>query len=171
MIKKYLTLILISFFFIPISLGAETQNKISNPDDTVNEPKGSTKTSNYNLAVKFITKGNKYDKKNKKDKAEKYYKKAFKYLLKSNKEFPAKANTFKYLGYVNRKLGNFEDAEIYYLLGLEIAPKHFGINEYLGKLYVNTNRIDLAKERLKVLEKCNCEEFKELNNFIKLSAS
>jgi len=170
MVKKYLTLILISFFFTHISLvaGAKT---ISNADDTVNEPKGSTKTSNYNLAVKFITKGNKYDKKNKKDKAEKYYKKAFKLLLKSNKEFPANPNIFNYLGYVNRKLGNFEDAEIYYLLGLEIAPKHFGINEYLGKLYVNTNRIDLAKERLKVLEKCNCEEFKELNNFIKLSAS
>ena len=33
----------------------------------------------------------------------------------------------------------------------------------LGELYVKTNRIDLAqKERLAVLEKCNCEKFNEL---------
>ena len=145
MVKKYLILILISFFFTHIPLVVEAKT-ISNPDETVNEPNGPTKTSNYNLAVKFITKGNKYDKKNKKDKAEKYYKKAFKLLLKSNKEFPAKANTFNYLGYVNRKLGNFEDAEIYYLLGLDQDPNHIGINEYLGELYLMMGKKDKAIE-------------------------
>ena len=29
-------------------------------------------------------------------------------------------------------------------MGLEIKPDHNGINEYLGELYVVTNRIDLA---------------------------
>ena len=33
--------------------------------------------------------------------------------------------------------------------GLALEPNHIGINEYLGELYVVTNRIDLAKERLK----------------------
>ena len=47
-----------------------------------------------------------------------------------------------------------------------IKPDHIGINEYLGELYVVTNRIDLAKERLKVLETCNCEEYKELKEII-----
>ena len=40
------------------------------------------------------------------------------------------------------------------------------INEYLGELYVVTNRLDLAKERLKVLESCNCEEYTELKEII-----
>ena len=43
------------------------------------------------------------------------------------------------------------NGEKYYLLGLEINPNHVGINEYLGELYVATNRLDLAKERLKIL--------------------
>ena len=45
-------------------------------------------------------------------------------------------------------------------------PNHVGINEYLGELYVATNRLDLAKERLKVLESCNCEEYGELKEII-----
>ena len=36
----------------------------------------------------------------------------------------------------------------------------------LGELYVATNRIDLAKERLKILESCNCEEYNELKEII-----
>ena len=44
--------------------------------------------------------------------------------------------------------------------------KHKGINEYLGELYVATNRIDLAKKRLEVLVNCNCEEYGELKEII-----
>ena len=71
-----------------------------------------------------------------------------------------------YLGFTTRKLGDFENGEKYYLLGLEIDPNHVGINEYLGELYVVTNRLDLAKEKLKVLESCNCEEYNELKEII-----
>jgi restriction endonuclease Mrr len=60
----------------------------------------------------------------------------------------------------------YDEAEKYYLAGLSIKPDHNGINEYLGELYVKTNRIDLAKERLEVLRKCNCEEFEELKVII-----
>ena len=56
---------------------------------------------------------------------------------------------------------NFEKAEIFYLKGLSIDAGHLGINEYLGELYVQTNRIELAKKRLAVLSGCDCEEFKE----------
>ena len=49
---------------------------------------------------------------------------------------------------------------------LEINPNHIGINEYLGELYVATNRLDLAKERLKILESCSCEEYTELKKII-----
>ena len=49
---------------------------------------------------------------------------------------------------------------------LQIEPNHNGINEYLGELYVATNRMDMAKERLEVLKTCNCEEYDELKEII-----
>ncbi len=49
---------------------------------------------------------------------------------------------------------------------LAIEPNHIGINEYLGELYVATNRIDLANERLKILESCNCKEYDSLKQII-----
>ena len=70
------------------------------------------------------------------------------------------------MGYTLRKTGDLKQAEIYYLKGLELDPKHLGINEYLGELYVQTNRIELAKERLEVLKGCNCEEYDELKELI-----
>ena len=127
----------------------------------------STKTtSNYDKAVKLIKFAKKYEKKGKVDKANKRYEKAFKLLLESNKKKPNKANTLNYLGFTSRKLGDFKNGEKYYLEGLAIEPNHIGINEYLGELYVATNRIDLAKERLEILKGCNCEEYQELKEII-----
>ena len=165
MFKKYLILIFIIFFFNNISYGAGTS------DTNQNEPGAPPKTSYYKKAIKNIKKANKLDKKGKIKKAKKSYEVALRYLYKSNKQKPSQANTLNYLGYTLRKLGDFEKAEIYYLLGLEIEPNHNGINEYLGELYVKTNRIDKAKERLKVLENCNCKEFEELKNSINLGNS
>ena len=122
--------------------------------------------SDYDKAVTIIKSAKKYEKKGKTEKANKRYEKAQKLLIKSNKKKPLQADTLNYLGFTTRKLGDFENGEKYYLLGLEIEPKHIGINEYLGELYVVTNRIDLAKERLKVLENCNCEEYDELKEII-----
>ena len=76
-----------------------------------------------------------------------------------------------YLGFALRKIGNFEKAEKYYLIGLNIKPDHNGINEYLGELYVQTNRIDKANERLEVLKDCNCKEYGELELIIKTRGS
>ena len=86
--------------------------------------------------------------------------------MKSNEKNPNQADTLNYLGFALRKLGNFEEAEKYYLEGLSIKPDHYGINEYLGELYIQTNRIELAKERLEVLENCNCKEYNELKEVI-----
>ena len=127
----------------------------------------STKTtSNYDEAVKLIKFAKKYEKKGKVNKANKRYEKAFKLLLKSNKKKPNNADILNYLGFTTRKLGDFKKGEKYYLEGLAIEPGHIGINEYLGELYVATNRIDLAKERLEILKGCNCKEYQELKEII-----
>ena len=122
--------------------------------------------TNYEKAVESIKFAKKYEKKGKVEKAKKRYEKAQKFLLKSNKEKPNQADTLNYLGFTTRKLGDYENGEKYYLMGLEIDPNHTGINEYLGELYVTTNRMDLARERLKMLENCNCEEYAELKDII-----
>ncbi len=129
----------------------------------------STKT-NYDKAVVHIKSAKKYEKKGKLEKAQKSYAKAQKLLIKSNKKKPekkpGKADTLNYLGFTTRKLGDFENGEKYYLQGLAVDPKHKGINEYLGELYVATNRHNLAVERLGVLEGCNCEEYDQLKAVI-----
>ena len=127
---------------------------------------GTKTTSNYDKAVKLIKFAKKYEKKGKVDKANKRYEKALKLLLKSNKKKPNNADVLNYLGFTTRKLGDFETGEKYYLQGLAIEPNHIGINEYLGELYVATNRIDLANERLKILESCNCKEYDSLKQII-----
>ena len=126
----------------------------------------SNSANNYNKAVKLVKAAKKYENDGKLEKAKKRYAKAQKLLLKSNSEKPNKADTLNYLGFTTRKLGDYENGEKYYLQGLAIEPNHIGINEYLGELYVATNRLDLAKERLKILENCNCEEYTELKQII-----
>ena len=155
MIKKFILISIIVFGFSNYSFSASSSNNSS-----------SKTKSNYEKAVTLIKSAKKYDKKGKSDKAEKRYKKALKLLLVSNKKNPNNPDTLNYLGFTSRKLGDFEKGESYYLEGLAIEPNHVGINEYLGELYVATNRIKLAKERLDILINCNCEEYKELKEII-----
>ena len=124
------------------------------------------KASSYDQAVKLINSGKKNEKKGKKEKAEAKYEKALKLLIKSNKKKPNKPDTLNYMGFTSRKLGDYENGEKYYLEGLSLDPTHKGINEYLGELYVSTNRHNLAVERLEVLKNCNCEEYEELKAII-----
>ena len=126
---------------------------------------GSTKT-NYDKAVVHIKSAKKFEKKGKLEKARKSYAKAQKLLIKSNEKKPGKADTLNYLGFTTRKLGDFKNGEKYYLQGLAVDPKHKGINEYLGELYVATNRHNLAVERLEVLKNCNCKEYNQLKSII-----
>ena len=128
---------------------------------------GSTKKkTNYENAVTHIKSAKKYEKNGKLEKARKSYTKAQKLLIKSNQKKPNKADTLNYLGFTTRKLGDFKNGEKYYLQGLAIDPKHKGINEYLGELYVATDRHNLAVERLEVLKDCNCKEYDQLKAVI-----
>ena len=126
----------------------------------------STDSSNYTKAYNLVKSAKKYEKKGKTDKAQKKYKKAQEILLKLNKEKPLQADTLNYLGFTTRKLGDYIKGEDFYLQGLKIEPKHKGINEYLGELYVVTKRIDKAKERLEVLKDCDCKEYNKLKEVI-----
>jgi tetratricopeptide (TPR) repeat protein len=155
MIKKiFLTL---SFFTILLT----NSYSAGSSDDSSSKVK-----SNYDKAVTIIKSAKKYEKKGKIEKAIKRYEKAQKLLIKSNNKNPNVADTLNYLGFTTRKLGDYDAGEKYYLQGLEIEPNHVGINEYLGELYVVTNRMDLAKERLNILKACNCEEYDELKEII-----
>jgi len=155
MLKKYL------FAFYLIILFSNSAQAAGTGDSSSSKVK-----SDYDKAFTLIKQAKKYEKKGKTEKANKRYEKAQKLLITSNNKKPLQADTLNYLGFTTRKLGDYENGEKYYLLGLEIDPNHKGINEYLGELYVVTNRINLAKERLNVLENCNCEEYGELKEII-----
>ena len=127
---------------------------------------GSGKTTLYNSGKKLILRAKKLEKKDKVEKARKLYLKALNKFEKAYVKDKKNADLLNYLGYALRKTGDFEKAEKFYLEGLEIKPDHKGINEYLGELYIKTNRIELAKERLEVLKDCKCEEFEELKELI-----
>ena len=163
--KNLITTFLIFIFLSTSTMSAGTSSSSGSSSSGSSGGDGAIK-SNYQKAVTLIKHVKKYEKKGKTDKAEKRYKKALKLLTKANKKKPNNPDTLNYLGFTTRKLGDFENGEKYYLEGLAIEPNHIGINEYLGELYVVTNRIELAKERLNVLANCNCDEYNELKEII-----
>ena len=126
----------------------------------------STGSSLYKSGKKLVIKAKKLEEKDKIAKAEKLYLKALDKLEKAYDKDKKNADILNYLGFALRKTGDFEKAEKFYLKGLELDAGHLGINEYLGELYVQTGRIELAKERLLTLRGCNCEEYEELKELI-----
>tara|TARA_B100000945_G_C20185554_1_gene504411 strand:- start:11 stop:502 length:492 start_codon:yes stop_codon:yes gene_type:complete len=155
MIKNLLLSAVFSVFLISNSFAAGSSDSSSSNTET-----------KYDMAVTHIKVAKKFEEKDKIEKAKKRYEKAQKLLLQSNKKYPNKPDTLNYLGFTTRKLGDFENGEKYYLQGLKIDPKHIGINEYLGELYVATNRHNLAVGRLEVLKGCNCKEYDDLKAII-----
>ena len=117
-------------------------------------------------ADKFLKKGNTKKAEKSLAKAKNKYEKAFKLFMQSNKEKPNNPDTLNYLGFSSRKLGNFVEAEKYYLSGLSLKPNHKRINQYLGELYLNTNRKDKAIGQLEILKNCDCKEYSQLSDLI-----
>ncbi len=139
--------------------------------DSSSGSSSSSEESLYADAVKLVKRAGKLEKKNNIDKAKKLYSQAFNKLEKAYKSDKKNPDILNYMGFTTRKTGNFEKAEKFYLEGLSLKPNHNGINEYLGELYVQTNRIDKANERLEVLKSCNCKEYGELELIIKTKGS
>ena len=159
--KKIILIVFITFYssllFAAGSGGGETKTTAST---------GLKAATKFDIGKKWVSKAKKFEKKNKQNKAKNAYKKAIKNLLESNNQDPSNPDTLNLLGFSHRKIGDYDNAEIYYAMGLEIDPKHIGINEYMGELFVVTNRIDEAKKRLAVLKDCNCKEYNELKHVI-----
>ena len=156
-------LVLLATLFLCANLMAAGSDS-SSSDSSGGE---SNKKSLYEDAVKLVKRAGKLEKKEKLDKAKKLYLQAFSKLEKAHKSDKKNPDILNYMGFTTRKVGNFEQAEKFYLQGLKIKPNHNGINEYLGELYVQTNQIDKANERLAVLKNCNCDEYNELELIIK----
>ncbi len=156
------------FIFI-LTLLLTTSLMAAGSDSSSDSP--SNEESLYKDAVKLVKRAGKLEKKDKIDKAKKLYAQAFNKLEKAYKSDKKNPDILNYMGFTTRKTGNFEKAENFYLEGLSLKPDHNGINEYLGELYVQTNRIDKANERLQVLKSCNCKEYSELELIIKTKGS
>jgi Uncharacterized enzyme of heme biosynthesis len=154
-------------FIILTSLLISINAMAAGSDNSSSGSDSSQKETLFEDAVKLVKRAGKLEKKEKTDKAKKLYSKAFNKLEKAHKSDEKNPDILNYMGFTTRKIGNFEQAEKFYLEGLKIKPNHNGINEYLGELYVQTNRIDKANERLAVLKNCNCDEYKELELIIK----
>ena len=79
------------------------------------------------------------------------------------------ADLLTLLAYSHRKSSHFEIALETYQKALRIDPEHRGANEYLGELYLQMDQLDLALERLKILdEDCffGCGEYDKLKQAI-----
>ena len=157
MFKRIFIILIATFIFVQYvgtSHGASSDSSSDNYLD------------HYKDAKKLILRAKSLEEKNKVDRATKLYSKALGKLEQAYKTDRNNPDILNYLGFTLRKTGKLKEAEKYYLTGLKIKPDHNGINEYLGELYIQTNRIELAKERLEVLKNCKCEEYTELKELI-----
>ena len=116
----------------------------------------------YKLGYKELERALKTEKKGKFKKAKIKFEKALDFLLEANAEDPANPDILNYLGLCSAKLGLNENAEIYYLLGLELNDQHNSIKYNLGVFYKNQNRIGDVNEILNSLKNCGCEEYENL---------
>ena len=79
------------------------------------------------------------------------------------------ADAWNLLGFSQRNLMAYDQALVSYQKSLAIEPEHLGANEYLGELYLRTDKLDKAKERLKVLDDActfGCDQYDDLKQAI-----
>ena len=76
------------------------------------------------------------------------------------------ARVLAMIGYSKRKLGHFDEGIAAYLQALAIDPNNPDTREYLGEAYVETGRLDLARDELNRIEVLcgsrTCEQYVDL---------
>ena len=155
------------FFYISLfSFFAVSLNVFANSSKYRDELPELQRFTDLTIGIRRINKGLKYESKGKIKKANKMYSDSINFLLKANKNQDIDPDIFFYLGFAYNKLKKFDNAETYYILGLTLEPKNQYINKYLGELYLSLNKPILAKERLKAMSGCGCDEYNDLKNSI-----
>ena len=115
----------------------------------------SNPTKMYSKAYKMIDKGQ--------------YSKAQKILKNYTKSEPEDPDGWTLLAFTYRKLDKFAESEEYYLKALNLEPDNKSALEYQGELFIETNRIDLAKANIKKLQNLcpnSCEELEKLQSYL-----
>ena len=93
----------------------------------------------------------------------------FKSLINKKSDNYTQADIYNYLGYTHRKLKEYDAAETYYLKALKLDSDHIGALEYMGELYLETNRIEEAKKSLQKIKSVageSSDEYLELSFLI-----
>ncbi len=140
MLTKYLVAIVMSLVTVSAVMAAGSSSSSTQPSN-----------SNYENGVKAVENAD--------------YKKAIKLLTSAVADKPNDADAWNYLGFSNRKLKYYNAALTAYQQALSIDPKHRGANEYLGELYLQTDELAKARERLKKLDDIcyfGCDEYNDL---------
>ena len=116
----------------------------------------SNPTKMYSKAYKMIDKGQ--------------YSKAQKILKNYTKSEPEDPDGWTLLAFTYRKLEKFTESEESYLKALNLEPDNKSALEYQGELFIETNRIDLAKANIKKLQNLcpnSCENRKTTKLLVK----
>jgi tetratricopeptide (TPR) repeat protein len=95
---------------------------------------------------------------------------AVRILVRVLAESPDNAEAYSYLGLVHRKLGEADQALIYYDHALFLDPDNLGALEYLGELYLDLNDLSKAEQQLERLANvCGvaCSEYRDLNEQVR----
>jgi len=124
------------------------------------------KNSNFKKGNDALKQALKLKEKNKIEKSNKRLDKAISYFVLAYNESPDNFEVLNLLGFSYNLAGDMIMSEIYYSEALNINPKNNLINQRLGELYFKTKRTTLAKEKLRILSNCNCEEYSVLKMII-----
>ena len=128
-LKKNIKLLTIIFVLFGLFLNFNSVNAASGGAGNT----GNSGDANlYKSGKRLISRAKKLEKKNKIDKANKLYLKAYDKFEKAYAKDKKNADILNYLGFALRKTGDFEKAEKFYLEVLQLDAGHLGINEYLG---------------------------------------
>ena len=97
------------------------------------------------------------------------YEEAIASLRRAERAFGPHPDILTYLGFANRKLKRYAEAEAYYRQALAIAPHHRGALEYYGELMVERGDTAGARQNLALLDQVctfGCYEAEELRRWI-----
>jgi tetratricopeptide (TPR) repeat protein len=93
------------------------------------------------------------------------YNAAIPLLQQATADDPTNADALNELGFSLRKVGRLPESLEAYQKALELKPDHIDANEYLGELYLEMKRPDLAQKQLDILTKLcpsGCEQRSDL---------